>query len=146
MGTKKLAIWQWLLLAVAFVSVTAWADVGPDAASYKGTSNTVYSFIDLVAGGGSASVLAGVDDDVALLTLPFTFQFYGQNYTLVCVSSNGLMTFVASAAACTPGIDFANTDLTATAPPGDSPTLLPFWTDLTFQVPGAGAVYYQTQG
>ena len=98
---------------------------GPDGASYMATDATVYSFIDLTAGGNSASVLAGADDDVALLTLPFPFQFYGNSYTLLCVSSNGVASFVTAAAACTAQNDFANTDLTATAPPGDLPSILP---------------------
>jgi len=29
---------------------------------------------------------------------------------------------------------------------GDGPTVLPYWSDLTFQGPGGGAVYYQSQG
>ncbi|HXA49456.1 MAG TPA: hypothetical protein VNV86_04090, partial [Candidatus Acidoferrum sp.] len=110
------------------------------------TDNTVYSFINLVGGSGSASVLAGTDDDVALLTLPFPFSFYGRTFTLLCAGSNGLVTFVTSAAACTAGADFANTDLTSSATPGDTPAILPMWGDLTFQTAGAGAVYYATQG
>jgi hypothetical protein len=118
---------------------------GPDGASYMASDGTVYSFIEL-ASGGSSSVLAGADDDVALLTLPFPFQFYGNSYTLLCVSSNGLISFVASAAACTAQTDFANTDLTATAPPGNLPSLLPYWSDLTFQTAGSGGVFYRSQG
>ena len=55
--------------------------------------------------------------------------------------------FVPSASACT-GFesDFANTDVTATPVPNDRAAILPLWTDLTFQVPGAGAVFYQTLG
>jgi len=139
--------WQRLLAAVlAPVAIVSGAIKGPDTANYTGTDATVYSFVDLVGGGGSASVLAGADDGVALLTLPFPFQFYGQNYTLLCASSNGLVTFVATAAQCAPAVDFANTDITSTAPPGDTPAAMPLWTDLTFQVAGGGAVYYQSQG
>src|SRR5262249_46926448 len=121
------------------------ANKSPDGASYMATDATVYSFIDL-AGGGSASVLAGEDDNVALLTLPFPFQFYGSTYTLLCVSSNGIASFVTSQAGCTAQADFANSDLSASAPPGNLPSLAPYWTDLTFGTAGAGAVFYRTQG
>ncbi|MCX6629655.1 MAG: hypothetical protein NTW28_18715 [Candidatus Solibacter sp.] len=148
MRTRKLATWQWLAMAAALCSapVIRAADKGTDAGGYTATDSAVYSFIDLVGGGGSASVLAGTDDGVALVTLPFPFQFYGKSYTLVCTSANGLLTFVTSAAECAPSVDFANTDVTSTALPGDAPAVMPFWTDLTFQVSGGGAVYYQTQG
>ncbi len=142
--TIKLLALAAVLLSTSTLGAT---DKGPDAALYIATNNTVYSFIDLVGGGGSASVLANTDDGVALLTLPFSFQYYGNNYTLICVSSNGLITFVTSATACSSAtVDFANTDLTSSATPGDAPTLVPYWTDLTFATPGAGAVYYQAQG
>ena len=83
---------------------------------------------------------------MATLTMPFAFQFYGQPFTLVCVSSNGALYFVTSAAVCDGFTDFANADVTSTATPKDLPTLMPFWSDLTFDVPGAGAVFYQTLG
>ena len=136
-----------LVSAALVAAVLLWAaDKGPDAGGYTATDNAVYSFVD-PAGGGGVSVLAGVDDDgVALLTLPFAFQFYGHSYTMVCVSDNGLLYFVSAANACVPMGDFANTDLSVTAVPGDLPAILPFWTDLSFQVPGAGAVYYQSVG
>jgi hypothetical protein len=148
MRIRKLARLQRLALAAVLgsASVLCGADKGPDAASYLATDSTVYSFVDLVGGGGSASVLAGTDDGVALLTLPFPFQYYGNSYTLVCASVNGMLRFVASAADCTPTVDFANTDLTTTAPPANPAAVMPLWTDLTFQKAGAGAIYYQTQG
>jgi len=119
---------------------------GPDAGQYTGTDATVYSFIDISGAGGSASVLANVDDGVAPLTLPFGFQFYGQTYSIVCVSSNGLLTFVTNLSACVNTADFANTDLASAGPPGNPPAILPFWMDLTFQVPGGGSVFYQVTG
>jgi hypothetical protein len=133
------------VLALMLVSATrATALVrGPDAAGYSGTDATVYSFIDVSAGG--ASVLAGTDDASAALTLPFSFTFYGHSYSMVCVSSNGAMYFVANAASCTGLNDFANIDLALTTP-NDWPAVFPYWTDLTFQAAGAGSVFYQTIG
>ena len=119
---------------------------GPDPGGYTGTDATVYSFVDIAGGSGGASILAGSDDGTATLTLPFAFQFYGQGYTLVCVSANGAVYFVPSDAACVGLNDFANTDLSVVGPPSDPPAVLPLWSDLTFQVAGAGAVYYQTLG
>jgi len=132
------------LLALVPVAVSA-TTRGPDAGGYIGTDSIVYSFVD-IAGSGGASVLAGTDDGTAVLTLPFAFHFYGHSYGMVCVSSNGAMYFIANAGACNGFNDFANTDLTSTAPPNDPPGVFPFWSDLTFQVAGAGAVVYQTHG
>jgi hypothetical protein len=122
------------------------ATKGPDAGGYTASDAVVYSLVDISGGGGGASVLGGIDDGVAALTLPFSFQFYGHAYTSVCASANGALYFVSAASACSGFNDFANTDLTSTATPNDLAAALPFWTDLTFQVPGAGAVFYQTLG
>ena len=136
-----------LAIMLACATAAVWAtSKGPDAGGYSGTDATVYSFVDIAGGSGGVSVLAGTDDSTATLTLPFAFQFYGQAYTLVCVSSNGAMYFVTGEAACTGLNDFANTDLSVVGPPGDHPAVLPLWSDLTFQVAGADAVYYQVLG
>jgi hypothetical protein len=122
------------------------ATKGPDGGGYTASDATVYSLVDISGAGGGASVLAGIDDGVAPLTLPFTFQFYGRPYTTICASANGALYFVSAAGACSGFTDFANIDLTSNATPNDLAALLPFWSDLTFQVPGAGAVFYQTIG
>jgi len=138
-----------LALAVLVSATPGWASTtrGPDGGGYTATDSAVYSFIDISAGGSGTSVLSGTDDGTVPLTLPFPFQFYGQNYSMVCVSSNGALYFITSAAACgSAANDFANTDLTVASPPNDPPALLPFWSDLSFAVPGAGSVIYQTLG
>ncbi len=134
-----------VIIGAAAIVLTA-TTKGPDAGGYSGTDSTVYSFVDIAGAGGGASVLAGTDDGTVALTLPFAFQFYGTPYTLICVSSNGALYFVVSDSACTGIVDFANTDLSSVGPPGDRPAVLPLWSDLTFQVVGAGAVFYQTIG
>jgi len=144
---RNLAGWRQLLAAALAMATLLWAtNKGPDAGNYTATDSTVYSFVDPAGGGGSPSVLTGTDDGTAVLTLPFTFQFYGQSYNLICVSANGIAYFVTSAPACSAPTDFANTDLTSSAVPGDLPAIAPFWMDLSFQTAGAGAVYYQTLG
>ena len=134
-----------LLLAGALAGFLPAATQGPDAGGYSATDSAVFSFVD-ISGGGAASVLAGIDDGAVVIALPFSFQFYGTAYTQICVSSNGAAYFITDAAVC-PGInDFANADLAVAGPPVDLPALLPLWSDLTFEVPGAGAVFYQTLG
>jgi hypothetical protein len=140
------AILRPVALALALLSASAlWAtNKGPDSGGYSATDSTVYSFI-AINGAGGANVLGGTDDAVALVSLPFPFQFYGNSYSLLCISSNGQASFVTSSAACVENGDFANTELSLAGPPGDLPAILPYWTDLTLE--GAGsAVYYQTQG
>lgn len=132
-----------LLLSVLAATPAFGGSVGPDSYGYLARDSVAYSFTD-IAGTGVA-VLAGADDDRALVNLGFTFPFYGRNYTQVCLSSNGLLSFGAeSAAAC--NADFVNLDLSSRAPSGDLPAIAPFWTDLSFAPRGAGAVHYQTLG
>jgi hypothetical protein len=136
----------WAALCVALAARAGGATTkGPDAAGYVATDSTVYSFVDIAGASGGASVLADTDDGMAALTLPFPFQFYGQAYTIVCVSSNGAMYFVGDPGGCAFN-DFANVDITAVVPPGDRPALMPLWSDLTFQAAGGGAVFYQAVG
>src|SRR5687768_2322187 len=119
---------------------------GPDAGGYTGTDATTYSFVDISGAGGGTAILAGTDDGTAIVALPFPFRFYGVTYSLACVSSNGALYFVTSGAGCDGVMDFANTDLSAVAPPNDPPAVLPFWSDLSFEVAGSGSVFYQTLG
>jgi hypothetical protein len=147
--SRRLVIRHATALALSACAATAMlsaATKGPDAGGYTASDATVYSLVDIAGTGGGASVLAGIDDGVVPLTLPFTFQFYGKPYTTVCVSANGAVYFVTAASACAGLADFANADLTSASTPNDLPALLPFWSDLTFQIPGAGSVFYQTVG
>ena len=138
-----------LLLSAAFMalSITGIATTkGPDAGGYTGTDETVYSLVDASQGG--VGTLSGSDDGTAVMTLLFPFQFYGNTYSMVCVSANGALYFIEASADCAPiaDLDFANTDLSNTTPPEDLPGLFPFWTDLTFDHAGAGSVFYKTEG
>ena len=128
-------IWT-LLIAAAAAAAPA---VAQDAFGYTATSAVIYAYQN-VAGTGSA-VLANADDSTQTIGLPFNFRFYGSAYSSVCVSSNGLLAFGSCVAN-----DFTNLDLTMQSPPDNQPLIAPFWTDLSFAVPGAGAVYYQTLG
>jgi uncharacterized protein (TIGR03437 family) len=135
-----------LALCFVFSGSAQGAAKGPDAGGYSATDQTVFSYLDISGPGGGSSVLAGTDDGTAYLTLPFSFQFYGTAYSGVCVSSNGALYFTPDAPTCSAITDFANVDLASATTPSDLPAVLPFWTDLSFAVPGAGAVYYQGFG
>ena len=124
------------LLAAALCGAPAQAQ---DAFGYTATSAVTYSYLQ-IAGTGT-SVLSNTDDGTAVLTLPFGFKFYGTTYSTLCVSSNGLITF----GGC-PTDDMTTRDLTAQPTPGNLPVIAPFWMDLSFAVPGAGALSYQTLG
>jgi hypothetical protein len=129
-----------LALLIVLASASAWSTtIGPDTFGYLATNNTSYSFVDISATG--AAILAGADDDRALLEIGFPFIFYGNSYSSACISSNGLISF----GGCNPS-DFANQNLTNTIPAGNYPTIAPLWLDLTFAARGAGAVHYQTFG
>ncbi len=139
--------WLAVLLAFSFVPANLLAGTqGPDAGGYSVTDSAAYSFVDVSAGG--ASILAGSDDDTALLQLPFPFTLYSTTYTWICVSTNGAAWLITDPAACQQmaGIDFANADLTAASSPHDLAAILPLWSDLEFVSPGAGSVFYQTIG
>jgi len=110
-----------------------------DTFGYTSSSSVAFSYVDIAATG--TSVLANGDDASATISLPFSFRFYGIGYTSLCVSTNGLLSFGSCVAN-----DFTNLDLTVQSPAGNQPLIAPFWSDLTFAVPGAGSVVYQTLG
>ena len=142
----SIRIWAVAGLVLCAGLTAAATTKGPDAGGYSGTDAVTYSFVDISGAGGGVGVLAGIDDGAVALTLPFAFNFYGQPYTLLCVSANGALHFTPTDSACTSLNDFANTDLSTLPTPGDYPALLPFWSDLTFQTEGAGAVLYRSTG
>jgi len=126
--------------AIALLLAGAWcAQAQPDAFGYQASNQVAYSYLN-IAGTGTA-VLAGTDDGNATVNIGFPFRFYGTSYSSVCVSTNGLLSF----GGCPAG-DMTNLDLTSQAPAGDKPLIAPFWDDLTFSFPGAGAIVYQTMG
>jgi len=110
-----------------------------DAFGYTASNSVTFSYLDVSTTG--TAVLANADDATKTLSLPFGFRFYGTTYNSLCVSSNGLITF----GGC-PTDDMTTRDLTAQPLPGNLPLIAPFWMDLTFAVPGSGAVYYQALG
>ena len=122
---------------------------GPDAFGYSFIDSNepggpTYDFIDI--SGTGTQLTAGptsggnVDDGHYTVGLPFTFPFYGQNYTTIYVSTNGHIDFNASRASniYTAG----NNELPQPAAP--MPTLMLYGEDLD---PGdRGDIYVQDLG
>lgn len=121
--------------AVATLSVRAAVTVGPDAFGYTAAESSPFAFEDISFTG--TPVLSNADDATAHAGLGFGFAFYGQTYSSVSISANGLLTFGA------PNSQSLNVNFTNSAPAVNVPHLAPFWDDL---VASANGVYYQTLG
>jgi extracellular elastinolytic metalloproteinase len=90
-----------------------------DAASGYSVAGVPFGFTDIGVTG--TTILQNVDDSTATVNLPFTFNFYGTNYTQLFPSSNGLIAFGSATST------FSNTSLAS------NPTqavIAPFWDDL----------------
>jgi hypothetical protein len=92
-------------------------------------------------------VLEGADDQTVSADLGFTFNFFGQDFTSISWSPNGLLTFDGSNG------DFDNIDFNEPFPdlPGrgpfkELPSIAPLWDDWQFSSPGTDASYFQTLG
>jgi len=127
------------IAAITVVIVSAKPACAADTFGYAATSKAPFSYIDISATG--AAVLSGQDDSTAILALPFSFHFYGKDYTNLCVSTNGIASF----GGCT-NDDLTNLDLTAQSPAGNLPLIAPLWMDMTFAIPGSGSIHYQSLG
>jgi len=112
---------------------------GPDLLGYTfadsvAVGGPVYSFEDIA---GTGTLLAGATDDGSLeVTPPFTFQFYGSDYTSCFVDSNGRLGFGGGSGSTT-----AATIPTAAAP---NNIIAGLWRDLNPVSPGT--IHYETRG
>lgn len=108
--------------------------VAPSEVTYT-MSTIAYSFEDISTTGVPLNL---TDDGYDYFSIPFSFNFYGNNYNSVSVSANGVVYFADEY------FTYFNIDL-----PGDSGCevnkfVAVFWDDLN---PGAGGeVYYQVKG
>lgn len=72
---------------------------GPDTYGYYAYDQTdvstgqapTYSWVELVGTGTKIAAITDQDAQTAVLTLPFTFRYYGGDYTQVSVCSNGFL-------------------------------------------------------
>ncbi len=76
------------------------------------------------------------DDGTVLITLPFSYQFYNQNFTTLQASTNGNIQFTSNNSA------FTNACLPAG---GLNNALLPFWDDVVL-IGGANGIYTSVSG
>src|SRR5439155_9879623 len=79
-----------------------------------------FSFTD-ISTTGTSRFASGTDNANIGLTLPFTFNFYGTNFTTINVTTNGLMTFGTS--------NTSGLNDTLSANPTQA-AIAPFWDDL----------------
>jgi subtilisin family serine protease len=92
-----------------------------------------YNWIDIAATG--TQITLG-DDQAQQVALPFAFNFMGEAYSSIFISSNGLLTFGA------PSTSYANTALPSSAAPNN--LIAAFWDDL---LPNAGSqIDYKVEG
>ena len=112
--------------AVAAWCAPAWAaSGGPDAFGYTWADSTEPdgpAFNYEIDNGAEALDLD--DDAFTTVPLPFTFPYYGGEYTTVDVHSNGVLSFGAS------GFVSHDHDCASLSPALGVPTILPYWTDL----------------
>jgi hypothetical protein len=110
-----------------------------DPTSY-GASGVPFAFENIASTGTVIAGLSGQDDASVSIPIGFNFTFYGQTYTTLFASSNGLITFGSA------NTEFTNADMTS------DPTqaaIAPFWDDMfvtgaadsnvLFQVLGSGS-------
>jgi MYXO-CTERM domain-containing protein len=105
------------LTAVLVPSIASAQLGGPNAFGY---TYDVTSY-DYVQPGLLDTPLTLADDDEVTVALPWTFEYYGVDYSDVVVGSNGGIRFTTGA------IDYINDCLPIS---GDTPHIAPFWTDL----------------
>ena len=133
-GHMRLAIFAAVFVAATLIQATAQAQIDWKTTSPGGMTSIV--------GTPGTTVLAfsDPDDGDAPVTLPFTFNFYGTNYTSVRVGTNGFMTFGTAAAT-----EFINAAIPGSNPPNGYVAL--FWYDLFVDNLGSpGQVLWQVQG
>lgn len=116
--------------------------VGPDVYGYYAYDNydlpqqVLYNWIEISAdsGGLGTQVPFTQDDQVLTFPLPFTFQYYGQEYDTLTISSNGYIAMGRITAD-----DYSNTGI----PNSDGPAAMiaSYWEDLSPQRTNSGKVW-----
>lgn len=120
--------------------------VGPDAYGYYAfdlldqPQGPVYNWIEISPAmggpGQEITALTGRDDNSTLLSLPFTFQYYGVDYSDITVCTNGWLAMGNAAA----DSDWSNSQI----PNSDGPPnmIAPFWEDMNLETGGQISSYY----
>ncbi|MBI9032501.1 choice-of-anchor D domain-containing protein, partial [bacterium] len=109
---------------------------GPDTYGYTwkdiNEAGVTYDWIDISSTG---TVVSEGDDTIEAITLPFTFSFYGEEYTEVYVCSNGFLSFTSTSTA------YTNANIPNSTVP--NALIAPFWDDLKPTGAEWGNVYYK---
>ncbi|TKJ36895.1 hypothetical protein CEE37_14360 [candidate division LCP-89 bacterium B3_LCP] len=118
--------------------------MGPDAYGYMAYDNFDeagpefnWVEVDPTYGGPGTLINYTQDDQTIPVSLPFTFQYYGQTYNEISVCGNGWI-----AMGMTTDTDYSNSAI----PDADGPPAMiaPFWEDLSPQDVGQVAYYYDS--
>ena len=114
------------------------------AASY-GFTATTGTFNTISSTGTATTAISGDDNTLTGISIGFTFNFCGTNYTQVSVCSNGWLSLANSS-----DVGYHNTNTTVAytyyPTPGNG-LLMPFWDDLYGgPLPISHTAYYQTSG
>ncbi|MBD3348356.1 MAG: T9SS type A sorting domain-containing protein [Candidatus Eisenbacteria bacterium] len=114
---------------------------GPDSYGYYAYDSTdtwtgqapTYSWVELVGTGSQISGITDEDAQTETISLPFTFRYYGTDYTQVSVNSNGFLAM---------GVEDYRFGDNSEIPDSHGPErmLAPFWDDLD---PSDGGDVYQ---
>lgn len=120
--------------------------LGPDTYGYYAYDSTddtydqapIYNWIEIDPSYGGSGTMIPLSDtgdrgDVEDVDVPFSFNFYGINYNMISVCSNGWIAPGGSSQA-----SFMNSQIPA--PQGPSPMIAPFWDDL--RVNNGDVFYY----
>ena len=126
-------------LAMALGATAQATTIGPDAYGYI-AADVSYAWEDI--SGTGKLVLTSDDDAYATEDLDFAFNFYGQEYTKVYWSTNGLVTFGGSST------QFTNQDLTSAGATWtyDGPSIAALWDDWKSTTFVGDGTYYETRG
>ncbi len=118
---------------------------GPDSYGYYAYDDTdtwtgqapVYSWIEITAVGSIITDITNSDAATATLALPFTFKYYGTNYTQISVCSNGFISLGVEDYRFGDNSAIPNTH-------GPDAMLAPFWDDLDPSDAGDIYEYYDS--
>ena len=122
---------------IANYSVALSGKTGPAYSSRDSlTGNVGYTWEDISASGTLLAVVSNADDASEAVDITgFTFPFYGQNFTQVFVSSNGLLTFGQGSS------KYSNSVLPSMSSPGN--LIAALWDDLDTRT--TGDIYFKQE-
>ncbi|MCB5271238.1 MAG: C25 family cysteine peptidase [Candidatus Cloacimonetes bacterium] len=111
-------IYDWTDLAYPEVAEYSWLEIAPQAGGVGGTALPI---TDVYNSGNEGDQVGA--QSLAVVNLPFPFQFYGRMYDQITVCSNGFIAMGVSENA-----EFRNFRLPGAM--GPNPMIAPFWDDL----------------